>query len=332
MRESLMHKCRLFIDNRDAFKRTFPMENSYQHSVGALFFNNSDKLADDDILKSVKKILHSRVGAFSSFRSACELPIVAMLAVSDAPERRLDDAVFVYGKLKEHFWSSEYLPLTAMIISDNVPYERYDEISVRTREIYNIMRKKHPMITSSDDCMSSALFALSEMSEEEILRETETCYDALKKKFGSGNFLQSLSQVLALYDDEIRTAADKCRDTAHLYDLLREKKYKYSKNYGLASLGVLAMLPCGMDETVRDLADVAEFLKTQNGYGFWGIGSEYRLVHAAMIVISDRMGYSSVATGTVMNSTISMMAAQQAAFCAAVTASVMVASATRNST
>ena len=331
MRESLKNKCRLFIDNRDAFKRAFPAGNSYLYPSCAAIFTNADRLADVDTLKEARRILRSRVNAFSNFRSSCELPIIAMLAISDEPEKRIDETVRVYGLLKEHFWGSEYLPLAAMIISRSVSDKAYDEVCARTKQIYNVMKKEHPMITSSEDCVPSALFAISGMSDMEIVRETEICYDNLKKKFGSGNFLQSLSQVLALSNDGLRTASDKCRDTSRLYDLLKEKKYRYSKSYDLASLGVLAMLDRGQDETVRDLIEVSDFLKTQYGYGFWGVGAQQRLAHAAMIVTGECAGASLTLSGTIAGGAVSMIAAQQAAISAAIVSSVMVATATRGS-
>ena len=331
MRESLNNKCRLFIDNRDAFKRAFPVENSYLYPSCASFFTDADRLADVDVLKSARSILRSRVNAFSNFRSTCELPLVAMLALCDDKEKRIDETVRVYGLLKEHFWGSVYLPLASMIISGSASSEDYEEICARTRQIYDVMKKEHPMITSCEDCVPSALFAISGMSDEEIVRETETCYENLKKKFGSGNFLQSLSHVLALSNDGVRTASDKCRDTARLYDLLKENKHRYSKSYDLASLGILAMLDRDMNETVRDLIEVSEFLKSQHGYGFWGFGEQQRLAHAAMIVTGECAGASMNASGTIASGAVSMVAAQQAALCAAILSSVMIANATSRS-
>ena len=331
MRESLNNKCRLFIDNRDAFKKAFPMENSYLYPSCASFFTDAGRLADVDALKDARRVLRSRVGVFSNFRCTCELPIIAMLALSDDQEKRIEDTVTVYGLLKEHFWGSEYLPLAAMIISGSASSEAYEEVCARTRQIYNVMKKEHPMITSSEDCVSSALFAVSGMSDGEVVRDTEICYENLKKKFGSGNFLQSLSHVLALSNDGVRTASDKCRDTARLYDLLKENKHRYSKSYDLASLGILAMLDRDMNETVRDLIEVSEFLKSQRGYGFWGFGKQQRLAHAAMIVTGECAGASMNASGTIASGAVTMIAAQQAALCAAILSSIIITNAARNS-
>ena len=218
-----------------------------------------------------------------------------------------------------------------MILSEQVKREKYGEICDRTRRIYDLMKKEHPFLTSSEDSVFAAMLALSEATEEEILWETEDCYAVLKEKFFDKNAIQSLSHVLALSNDGMRTAHDKCRDTMKLFDVLKDKKHKYGTGYELATLGVLAILPCGMDETVRDLVEVSEFLKTQKWYGFFGtFDRAQRLMHAAMIVTSEHLGASNAMTGAAFGSTLSLIAAQQAATCAAIAASVAAANAASN--
>ena len=322
MRESLYSKCELFIKNRDAFKAAFSFENAYFHPVCASVFLDRDRVADVEHLKDTRKLLKSRVNVFSNFRSNCELPLIAMLAVCDEPERRLDEAIELYNCLKKHFFTSEFLPITAMILSEHVSREKYGEISESTRRIYNLMKKEHPFLTSSEDCIFAAMLALSERGEEELIRDVETCYSILKEKFHDRNALQSLSHVVALTGNETMSVKDRCRDTARLFDLLKEKKHKYGTGYELATLASLAALPCGVDETARDIIEASEFLKTQKGYGFWGFAKTQRLLHAGMIVTAEHIGGSEMMSGAAVGGTLSMIAAQQAATCAAISASV----------
>lgn len=331
MRDSLNNKCRLFIENRDVFKAAFPWENSNFYPVCASVFMNCDKVADVESLKEVRRILKSRVNAFSNFRGNCELPIVAMLNADPDPEWRLDKAIELYKSLKEHFFSSEYLPIAALILSGAVAQDKYAEVSERTRAIYDLMKKEHPFLTSSEDSVFAAMLALSPMTNEQIVAETEACYNILKEKFFRGNHLQSLSHVLALCDDDMRTASDKCRDAARLFDVLKEKKLKYGTGYELATLGTLATLPYGVEAVANDISEVYGFLKTQRGYGFFGFDRVSTLLHAAMIVSSDHVGGSDAMLGAAVGSTVSMIAAQQAAMCAAMAASAAASSAASRS-
>lgn len=331
MKDSLNNKCDFFIQNRDAFKSAFPWESACFYPICASFFVDAGKIADIDYIKDCRALLKSRVNVFSNFRSHAELSIVAMLAACDEPEKRLDDAIEVYHGLKEHFFSSEYLPVAAMILSGDVEREKYGEICEKTRRVYDLMKSNHPFLTSSEDSVFSAMLAMSNKSDGEIVRETETCYEILKERFFDRNAVQSLSHVLALSDDGFKTPIDKCRDTLMLFDLLKGRKCKYGTGYELATLGVLAMLPCGIEETARDLMDVAEFLKTQKGYGFFGnFGRVQRLMHAGMIVTSEHLGASDAMVGAAVGTTLSLIAAQQAATCAAIAASVAAANAAHN--
>lgn len=328
MKESLNAKCALFIKNRDAFKAAFPFENAYFHSVCASFFLGRDRVVNAEHLKDTRNLIKSRVNVFSNFRSNCELPLIAMLAVCDEPERRLEEAIELYNCLKKHFFTSEFLPITAMILSEHVSREKYGEISERTRRIYNLMKKEHPFLTSGEDCIFAAMLALSERGDEELIRDVEACYTILKEKFYDRNALQSLSHVIALTGNESMPVKDRCRDTAMLFDLLKEKKQKYGTGYELATLGVLGSLQCGVDETARDIIEASEFLKTQKGYGFWGsFGKPQRLLHAGMIVTAEHIGGSEAMSGAAVGGTLSMIAAQQAATCAAISASVAAATA-----
>ena len=164
------------------------------------------------------------------------------------------------------------------------------------------------------------MLALSSLSDDEVIRETEECYVKLKERFKSKNAVQSLSHVLALYSDSAYTALDRCRNTIALYDALREKGIKYGTEYELATLGTLAMLDCSIDETVADLEEVDDFLSNQSGYGFFGATKKERLTHAAMIVVSERSDNTRAMNATAIGNVISMVAAHQAATCAVIMA------------
>jgi len=128
MRESLSEKCRLFIENRDVIKKAFPMESSCFFSICSSFFTDKGRLADVESLKGARALLKSRLNVFSNFRGAAELSIISLLALDGMPERRIDNAIRIYKSLKERFFASEYLPIAAMILSEVVEEEKYDEI------------------------------------------------------------------------------------------------------------------------------------------------------------------------------------------------------------
>ncbi|MBQ9750012.1 MAG: DUF4003 domain-containing protein [Clostridia bacterium] len=315
------------MDNREIVKKAFSMENSYFYPVCSAIITERRRTADAERLKECRTILKSKTGVFSNFRGAAVTSIITMLALDNDPEGRLDNALAFHKELRELFYSSEYLPVAAMMLSDTVDPEKYSEVSLRARKIYDLMKSEHPFLTSSEDSVFAVMLALSSLSDDEVIRDTENCYNVLLERFKSRNAVQSLSHVLALYSDSAYTAADRCRNTIALYDALREKGIKYGTEYELATLGTLAMLDCSIEETIADLEAVDAFLSEQKGYGFFGASRKERLMHAAMIVVGERSGEAHDMNATAIGGTIAMIAAQHAATCAAIMSASAAASA-----
>jgi len=330
MRDTLSALCNDFIKNRDIIKNTFGWENSYLYPVCASVFTDKRQLADGARMKECRRILKTKTGLFSNFRSNTELAMLAMMAVEENPEERLNQALQVYDVLKKHFWGSEYLSVASMIIADLAAPEEYVQIAARTKEIYNLMKDEHPFLTYSEDSVYAVLLALSRLSNERVVQETESCYRLLKSEFFSGNAVQSLSHVLALGEG---SPENKCSKTVALFHDLKAKGYKYGTDYELATLGVLALLPVEQSVLVEDIIQVDKFLEGQKGYGILGLGKKQRLMHAGMIVTSDYMAQSKNTTmnTAVLGATISLIAAQQAAMCAAIAASSAAAAASASS-
>ncbi len=330
MRASLHELCKNFINNRDTIKSAFGWESSYLYPVCAAVFTDKRQTADAERMKYCKDILKKQTGVFSNFRGNSKLAMISMLAVDSNPERKLEQSLRVYDALKEYFFSSQYLPVASIAIANLVEESRYDEIAARTRKIYDLMKKEHPFLTSSEDSVFAALLAVSGLTEEQVVQETENCYELLKADFFSGNAVQSLSHVLALGDG---TPKEKCAKTIEMYQKLKENGYKYGTGYELATLGVLALLPEEPEVVMRDVMEVDDYLSKEKGYGLFGSGKKQRLMHAGMLVVSD---YMESEDNLVMNSaaiggTISLIAAQQAAMCAAIAASSAAAASSSSS-
>ena len=324
MRPELKALCSSFIQNRDIVKEHFFWTNSNFYPIAAAILTDKRVTARGDMLERCKNILESETGFFSNFQSYAKLAVIAMLAVKPHPEVSMKNGLAVYRKLKDYFWNSTYLPVAAMIIADMVEPTQYDEIAARTRHIYELMKVKHPFLTAGEDSVFAAMLALSPLSDEQVVEETESCYRLINPEFlFSGDAVQSSSHVLALCDGK---AIEKCKRTMELFHALKANGCKYGTSYELATLGVLAMLPVPQEQIIRDFLEVDEFLQRQKGYGFWGsITKRERYMHVAMLVTSSYAEDDSI-VGTTMNSaaingTISLVAAQQAAMCAAIAAS-----------
>ncbi len=318
MRDSLSALCSSFMENRDLIKSVFRWESAYMYPVCAAVFTDKRKRADAAQLNSCRNLLKLQTGVFSNFRSTAKLTMIAMMAVDADPAGKLNKALQIYSMLKEHFWSSQFLPIASMLLADMAEPCQYSKIAARTRHIYELMKNEHPLLTSGEDSVFAAMLALSSLSDEQIAAETECCYRLLKPEFFSGNAVQSLSHVLALSSGR---AEEKCSATMELFHNLKARGYKYGTDYELATLGVLATLPADRNAVMTDIMEADDFLSAQKGYGFFGVGRKQRLMHAGMIVTSDYMGQSDAMHTAAIGGTFSLIAAQQAAMYAAIAAS-----------
>ena len=319
MRESLQNRCENFVENRNRIQKNFAWESAYLYPVCAAIFMEKGRLVEEETLRHCRDVLKEETSLFSQFRSTVRLVMISQMAVDGAPESKLQRAMQVYDRLKQHFFASQYLPVASMTIAEMVSPGQYDGLAARTRRIYDGMKKEHPFLTSGEDCIFAALQALSARPEEELVSETEACYRILKGRFFSSNAVQSLSHVLALLEG---TADEKCGRVMELFDILKEKGYRYGTEYELATLGVLAGIPEELSTIAEELIAVDQFLSGQKGYGFFGLGKRQRLMHAGMIVAADHIGQSepSLLQTTARGGTISLIVAQQAALCAAIAA------------
>lgn len=324
MNEQTRLRCELFIENKERIKSVFKWDGGLIHLACAGIYAEKDERVDESTLQFCKDLLSQKVGVFSNFRNTARSPIASMLAVSARPEQTLSHGLEVYELLKRDFWGSVYLPLAAMVIAQMVGQDEYGRVAARTRLLYERMKSAHPFLTSGEDSALCALMALSDQSDDHLIHDAEVCYHTLKPYFFSGNAVQSLSHVLALCEGQ---AEEKCERTKTLFDKLKAAGYKYGTEYELPTLGVLAMTDEAPDEIIAKLIEIEGWLSAQKGFGFFsGVTGKQRLMYAGILAQTDFIQHDTMQTAA-LNSTVSLLVAQQAAMCATIAGSAAAANA-----
>lgn len=330
MDDKTLSNCKLLIENRDVFKKTFPFDMAVIHLACGGIYTMKGLKAEPDRIRESKRIIKDNTGVMNYFRSYGFSCIAAMISTTDDPETTLKNGLQVYSLLKEKFYSSEYLPFAAMSIAQMAKPEDFEKIAQRTRTLYERMKAEHWFLTGSDDSGLCALMALSEKSDDELIGNAAICYEALKPGFFSGDAVQSLSHVLALSDLDPKEA---CQRTVELFFKLKEAGHKYGTYYELPTLGVLAMTVGDFDSIIPDMLEVDKWLTKQKGFGLIStVTKKQRLMYAGMMVEKDAVddGKESLQSAAV-NSMISMMIAQEVALYSAVCASSMIAASSASS-
>lgn len=163
-----------------------------------------------------------------------------------------------------------------------------------------------------------------------VIDQVEACYDALKHPFGTGQYTQALSHVLALGEGSAQEKRDK---VLGVYQGLKAAGRKYGAGYELGTLGSLALLPAPVEELTADVLEVDEFLSHQKGYrGILGLPKNQRLMHSAMLVSGDYVDQrkTSVMGAAAVSGTVAMIAAQEMALCAVMVGGIGASAAANN--
>ena len=305
-----------FIENRDIIKKAIKLESSYIYPVAANVFCAAGVKADADRLSTCKDIIKKNAG-FASYLKGDVLPVfTAKLSVSADPEAMFENVMNMYGILKNHFSRSEYLALLAALLAEKTSTEEADRIAARGRAIYDKMKKEHPFLTSSEDNVMAGFMAFSEKSDQQLIDEAEQCYDLLRKKFSDKNAVQTVSHILAMTNGSPEYKVNRlCR----MFDMLADAGYKFGKHYELSTLAAVSIIEADEKELVDNIIDIDSQLSGQKGYGVLSLDKKTRLMHAAMLT-ADLYGDSENTQAAVSASALAMIAAEEAAICAAIVA------------
>ena len=319
MREAITRKCDLLIENWKLIHKGYWLENSSIAAIAAATFAEKDRSADVERLKECQKILKKKEGIFSEFRGNSELIVTAKMALSSDPERYLEDVTGVYKKFqKGKFWESNYRALAAMTICDVGKASEADVIIEKTNEILSGMNKVHPFLTSDEDTSFAVLLAISDKKTEVILEELEETYQILKKKFAlHDNAVYSLSQVLSSYAGNAQDKADKAIE---IFDAFAAAGAKYGKGYELASLGTLIGLNATPEDIASEVAEAADYLKSNKGFGAFDMGKATRLMFGTMVVAGENTDENYKVGASVISGAVARVVAEQTAMLVAIMA------------
>lgn len=329
MDDKLRSNVELFIKNTQYLKSELPWQDANMRRLSAFLYSLRGLEANADAIREARDIIKRSTGVFSSFRGNIVLCVATLISLADDPEAMFANTLDVYKILKElKFRASDYLAIAAYQIASETTLENYRKAAERARAFYDGAKQTHWMLTSQDDYIYTSMLGLSDLDVNFATNRMEQLYVALKPEFTWGNSVQSLTQVLVLGDDTSGTIAR----LVALKKSFRDRGMKLDKEYTLSSLGILAMLPVDDRQLVDDVAEVAEFLRTQKGFGVLSLSKQEILLLAASLVSNRYIDdvKNGLLTTTLSTSLTNILLAQQAA-CIAGTAAVVAASTSSSS-
>lgn len=324
MKADLEKQCELFTKNRDHMKGNFIWESRMIYPICASLYTEKSLEIDVNKIKEAKDIIREETGLFSNFKGTAFLVLATKLSLEENPREKFQRVKKLYELLKIAFWGSPYLALTAFALEEKVAEADYEEVVLKTKRVYDKMKEQHLFLTSKEDVSFAALFAMSELKEDEAIEKMERCYELLRGHFFSANAVQSLSHALAFGEE---TEEVKCQRLMAIFNRLKDNGCKYGTGIELATLGVLALMTSDVEETIRDILEVNRYLLDSHGFGAFGVGKVQRLMYAVLIVTQVYKKGNGTMEAVFANSITSIMIAEQVALSAAIAASAAASSA-----
>lgn len=277
--------------------------------AGSSFYVGMDLEANTNQLKRCEEVLKRKTGMFSAYRGNIKMPLLCKMATKENPEQYFVEIDEIVHQMKEIKWiSNDYKILSAMTLRDHTEMENIPERLHQMLRLYEGMKKNHPWLTDGEDVPFAALLVTSGMDVEVLLDEMERCYQELGKKFRNKNAVQSLSHVLAANPVD---TTEKCRKVEDIFNQLKERIHKYPNGFELAVLGTLAMLSESTETLVEEIIEADEFLKKQEGFGTFNVGTEKRRMYAALMVMDTHMPPADTAHESLVNSVLALVIAME---------------------
>jgi len=307
MEEILKQKCDLILTNREIYKKrmVWEIDRNSCAIMAAMISAASGKTADENKYKECKKILRDRASAFSQFRGIARPMVIAKMTLADNPIEYIDGAMTVYKKLRSihKLTASPFMVMAALTIYENGGLENADANIEKLESLYKTLKKAHPFLINDYDRGYLSMLVAFGMDLDRIPEEIEQCYSACKKISIGKDAVHSLAQVLSLCD---KSPEEKAANVTEEIALLRSYGKPISKSYGLAALGALELLNIPIEEKVKKIDEVDEYLKGKKGFKWYNHGGRIRRMYASLIVLMAYADEDSSKLATNISSTLVM--------------------------
>lgn len=306
----------IFEENFKVAKKAFVLNTNLEASACAASFIGSPRPVSAEAMKAAKKVLDDNASLLSSIRTGnCRQVIVATLAQSSDPEYAVKQIKKIHKGLDRKFLDSSYLVLAATMIYRTCREADYDRYIERTREIFKLIRKDHPLATGAEDITACVIMALTDIDTEVIARNAEESFQALKNYFFGSDKIQYMANMAAVFGGD---PDDKAKVIRNTYEMLKSEGVRFDSNaYGIiASVGLLVK-PEDLKDVVKAIRKTSDEMKSIKGMGAWGAGKRIRNILASAIVLDAYTGGDKKSRSAVINSIITTIIAIEIAAVAA---------------
>jgi len=274
------------LEIRKCISADFKLYGSMEIDFMALSYAISDKLYEKEKLMALKDYIKSNTRMFSIYRSNIVQTAMMLELNSDYPTETFDKMLSNHDIFKKNkYGSNNYLVLANFALAIDSDIKDPEMIIKRGKEVYNLMRKYHPFLTSGDDYPLAIMIAKLNENITEKVEEIERYYRELNSRgLAKSNGLQFLSHILSLIPGEYDEKINKC---IAIYESLKNKKIKVYSDY-YCVLGLLSFINYDVEKIVSEMVEIVAILRNSKHYKW--VGKQMMAVLAASLIVDNRSG------------------------------------------
>lgn len=259
-------------------------ERNIDRKYSALNLTLRNEIANIDRIEKAIKLIKENTSVFSEYRRRNLLNLAVNISLEENMDRALSEIENIYINLKSEFSHSRYLMLAAEEIFFSRNFINVEEAIMNTKTAYKYMKKNHRFETKREDLCSAAMIAMTSENLEETFDEINECYDILTDcGFSKNNDLELLSNVLSIINMPVDR---KCAQVRDLATNLKENKVEFKKTY-LPILGIAAFVTDDYNKLSKNVLDVSETLKENEGFRSVTVDEKSRNIMALVLVVKE---------------------------------------------
>ena len=314
MTELIRQRCELLEKNRAVIRRSFLLEKELMSVAAGLIFTSEGKEADIEKLKECRKLLKKNSRPLSNLRDIVELALLSKMALSPSPEQYLTDFLAVYKKVQEgKLLENDFMVLSSILILDLQLQDECGEIISKANELKKMMKKDHPVLTSTDDDSFITFLAVTHKSVDDILANLEEGYEYLTKTCKvsvNADPAYELCEVLAVSYGDMK---EKCDKVLRIFSPMVKKDTEYGSGSAFSALGAFIDVDVEPETIANEIIEAEGLLKEMKGFGGLSMDRRTRVVFATQIVASVYCKNLEAAGNSVIANTLSLVWAKQIA-------------------
>ena len=286
MYQELQDNISLFIKNYEIMKNFFKSKYLPLQISNAVQYTSINKEVDLESLFEAKNFLKNKANVFANFHGNLEISLINIISLKENYEEFYSHVVSVYNLMKTYkLGKTEYSAIAAIIIADN-DYEHAEEHVKSLKDLYMLLKSNFKSSITTLHLPIAAILVLSGLEKEQLIQEIVMLYKDLKTKFKESEARCTMACVLSLAK---KCPKEKINIINTIFDMLKQKKHKYSSSYELAVFAVLALLEDKEEDIVNDIIETDDQLIKIKGFGNWTLGYEERRKAATALVILTRL-------------------------------------------